>query len=394
MIKSYGRMGKNGGSGIATAVLDPSLLSYFRFKVNPASGKASLYSKIGGKWSHTVDFGSVSTNEYVSTVPMGGLKYRHTDGYNYNIARISPTGEGLSAVIGNYASPTYLVSDIGGLWHTYETQNWFEDTYNGGTVTATTSKDWSITIDMDVDRMHYGGSVYIPESTEDVHTLMRMWVTDTATGKILHETVTKDIWDNSIKMTELRQKQFGAKVFSYSAGDTTANLATSIPFPVAKDDGARTWHWSFRDPITLISVDADNPKFLWGNEEIIREQVATREWVKGASVSVRTINKDSTEEEKTIKQGENILIGDLTGNLVIGIDEGATFVKVRDMQEFIYPYTVTIFLDFDNSIELNTKGDYVDIYKIDDVQWAYYDHLKSASFLIPPAGGGSGIGLG
>ena len=56
------------------------------------------------------------TDRFVSNEPMGGFRYLDEDGTEYHIARMSPTGDGLSATLGNYDARTWLVSDHTGAW--------------------------------------------------------------------------------------------------------------------------------------------------------------------------------------------------------------------------------------------------------------------------------------
>jgi len=92
----------------------------FIFQVNPLTNKPALYHKTGDGWLHKLDFGSVETDWFISTIAMGGLMYRYKDGWCYNIARISPVGDGRSVVMGNYAADSFIATTSKGAHITYE----------------------------------------------------------------------------------------------------------------------------------------------------------------------------------------------------------------------------------------------------------------------------------
>ncbi len=267
-------------------------ISDFKFQVKTSTGKMTLYEKLPGAdpevWSEITSFGSVITDEFISTVAMGGLQILADDGYKYNIARTSPTGNGISAVLGNYASPTYLVSNTEGIHHVYETQEKRVDLLNDSAV-AVASETYSITIVPTEFRMQYGGAdwmdgeVYLSETpTVDEVVMMRSWSTDD-TGKILHETIPEELFNASTDSLWLARH--GAEEFVLTTGSNVASLPTSIPSPTAPTTSNRTFHWAFKKPINFFGTSTAF-KIKWATERLLISPIATHDWVENESAFV------------------------------------------------------------------------------------------------------------
>ncbi len=298
----------------------------FKFMVNTATNKLAMYEKLGDNWMHKLDFGSVITDRFVSTRAMGGLQIQADDGYDYTIARTSPTGNGISGVLGNYASATYTVSNTEGLWHVYETQQKFKVVVNSST-TETTGTGFEAEFNLTDNRMHYGGTVYFPALVADSTVGMRLWVTDTATGKILHETISSEEWVASAVLPLEHQVRYGVEKWERTAGDTSAWLPNSIPFPVFGSEGARTWHWEFREAVTILGASSSSPKIEWETEELIKEQIATREYIdrlpkveelpKGAGTHVLTTNTTYIPDADYQYENERYKFEDKAGTVKI-----------------------------------------------------------------------------
>ncbi len=274
----------------------------FKFMKQDSSGKFGLFEKIGANWVAVNVFGSMITDEFVSTVPMGGLQIAGGDGHNYSIARTSPTGNGTEAVFGNYASKTYVVSNIDGVFVTYETQVKHVDTINDSAVGFTASKISNVVVAPLSPRMQYGGAdwaggkLYLESSpsTEDI--LVRSWAMS-STGKLLHETISEDRWNSTGDTLWLTQH--GAEAVSFVAGQNWVSLPTSIPLPISDTTGNITFHWEFKKAINGVGT-ATTPKMDWATEELAVERVATREWVA----------KNSSGGGGVITEGTNTGVGE------------------------------------------------------------------------------------
>ncbi len=256
----------------------------FKFMKQDSTGKFGLFEKVGSIWSPVNIFGPMITDEFVSTVPMGGLQIVGDDGYRYNIARTSPAGSGIEAVLGNYASKTYVVSNTEGVFHAYETQTAHVDTINESSSEYTANKI-SNTVTPTSNLMQYGGAdwmggkLYLKTSptTEDI--LVRSWATS-STGKLLHETIDEERWNSTDETLWLTQH--GAEAVSFVAGQSWISLPTSIPLPVFISTGAVTFHWEFKKVFNGVGTSIA-PKMDWATEDLIVERVATREWTESVA---------------------------------------------------------------------------------------------------------------
>ncbi len=244
---------------------------YF-FRVNQATQKLALYENTESGVLHKVDFGSIVTDEFVSTVAMGSLKYRHPDGYDYHVCRVSPTGDSKSAVLGNYASKTYIASNIDGAWMGYENQIQYTKVLQASETELVTGKTFIVPVETDVNSMAY--SIDIEVGAGQSSYISRTAWTNTD-GKVLFDTISLDAWAASSTPDWL--SDHGAEYVDLSNTNTTLDFGH--PFPVVV--GEQFEHEvHFKEDVTIRCIKGTNS--LVGTihyEELVVEQVASREWV-------------------------------------------------------------------------------------------------------------------
>ncbi len=351
----------------------------FRFAVDPTTSKFAIFELVGGNWTVVNAFGSMITDEFVSTIPMGGLQVIGDDGYRYNIARTSPVGNGISAVLGNYSSTTYIVSNIGGVYHAYETQTVHVDAINEST-TPFSSTTLSKTATPTLGLMQYGGADWMggkfylasaPTVTED--RLVRSWATS-STGKILHQTIPELHWNSTDDKAWL--KNHGAEPISFVAGQDWISLPTSIPLPTSPETGVVTFRWEFKAEVEGLG-SATAPKMDWATEEIVVERVATREWVadSAAGQTYREIGSSSTPEELVVGKGENLIVKELSGSITVSPAIGVKSFTVRDKGDFLSDTnSVVAQLTPDSSVTMVRGGDNVLFNILADGTCSYYNY--------------------
>ncbi len=103
--------------------------------------------------------------------------------------------------------------------------------------------------------------------------------------------------------------------------------------------------------------------------------------VPNVTTNYRLVDHTSTGEQLIIKNKEDILISYIDSNIEFTLDDIVDSFTVRDLGEFIFPRTVKIIMSSTVSLTLNSKYDYVTVFKTGE-SWAYYDHRIKASFTI------------
>ena len=282
MAKEYKSKFKGTEIDKSLSVVNPECGDRFVLKINPTTKKFALYENMNGSLVHKADFGSVITDEFVTTEVMGGLQYQDPNGYNYHIVRVSPDtsgiGSGHSAVLGNYASRTFISSNLDGIYHTYENGVQFEisgspmsglDAENYHFAKITTDK-MGIAYDLDF-RGGYSGLI---------GTVCRM-VWKNKLGVILHENITEAEWNATDDQQVL---------LDHGANRLTLNDRLPFGFPLPLPLGVEVYHeWHFKKKVALPVTDEQgtlygNKQMLYGFancEEVEFERIASREWVQG-----------------------------------------------------------------------------------------------------------------
>ncbi len=110
-------------------------------------------------------------------------------------------------------------------------------------------------------------------------------------------------------------------------------------------------------------------------QKLVEYPIASQKWVN----TYRVV--DTSTADTVIKDNENILISYLDSDLELTLHENVAKFTVRDLGEFIAPRTVKIIMSSTVSLTLNSKYDYVTVFKTGE-SWAYYDHRIQASFTI------------
>jgi len=99
----------------------------------------------------------------------------------------------------------------------------------------------------------------------------------------------------------------------------------------------------------------------------------------------RLVDSSTSGDDLVIKNGEDIVIGVLTGTLALTIETNTVIFTVRDKDENILPVTkeVTITLSGGDSLTLGFKNDYV-IVNQDEVtdDWSFYNYRNGKGEII------------
>lgn len=284
--------GDNSGSQFGT--------DKYKFMINQDTGKLALYMMMSGGWTHKVDFGSVETNWFISTVAMGGLQYRHADGNLYELARVSPLADGRSAVFGNYASITYMVSNINGAFLAYENQKTYAITVESGE-TVNTNIKYTIPIVPTGTAMTYSVEVVGAPNQTNKDLLCRTAFVD-GSGKVLFDTITDELWNLATTSKDLTEN--GAEWQTVCPGWFT--IPVSVPFPCNYSSDI-FFTIEFKEPVMFIGNSPSNLKSKVNFEEINVERIASREWV-----SSEAFIKSNSDNIFTGKNSFNV-VPDTTG---------------------------------------------------------------------------------
>jgi hypothetical protein len=247
----------------------------FYYKIS-ANNKWSLWEKVSPTEDKLVtEFGSVITDEFTATEPMGGLSSKLTWlPEQYNLVRNSPTGTGKSVVAGNYASKTYIASDLNGSFSSYETGVTFEE---DRTITPVTQKsgtrhEFAIRNESVPYGMCYSVTVNCYTTLQKV--LVRRAMYD-QNGHIMHQTITDQEWDSQNDDAWL--VAHGAEYVDFTKGMNA--IETSIPFPT-EGEVSYTYIFQTRAPISIdYNTNGSIPSYTIQFEEISVERIATREWL-------------------------------------------------------------------------------------------------------------------
>ncbi len=353
----------------------------YSIRVDPVSEKLAVYEQTAeGEFILRNVFGSMKTNKYITTEAMGGLQHAHKDGYNYHLARVSPTGEGNSAVFGNYASDTFLASS-GRVLLSYENGNLREDKYNDEVTSIVESKDFSVWIKMDRPGLAYSVKAHLEEPLEEPLKIISYMATRKhSDNDMLHETIPIFEWNlvNDVHWLEMH----GAEYVTIPAGVTEFTLPGSHPMPFAPHlehgliDGKMCW--AFKQPIRLVGIDKDNLKYTQCWEEAEIEQVASRAWVtdSAAGQTYREIDSDSTPEELIVSKGENLIVKELSGgSITVSPAVGVRSFTVRDKGDFLSDTkSVVAQLTPDSSVTMVRGGDNVLFNILADGTCSYYNY--------------------
>ncbi len=112
-----------------------------------------------------------------------------------------------------------------------------------------------------------------------------------------------------------------------------------------------------------------------------------------ASPTYRTVNANTTGDDLIIRDGENILVENITVDLSLIVDNGVKWFSVRDQQDFISPLVVAVNFDADISLTLDQSGDYVTFYN-SGTHWGYCDHRTNDNYLLSPVPDGGTLNQG
>ncbi|MCP4989054.1 MAG: hypothetical protein GY928_24250, partial [Colwellia sp.] len=308
---------------------DKEIKERFFFQVNQTTNKLALYERTENGILHNVDFGSIVTDEFVSTVPMGSLKYRHPDGYDYHVCRVSPTGDSKSAVLGNYASKTYVASNIDGTWLAYENQKQYTKTIQSNETELVTGKTFIVPIETDIDSMAY--SIDITVGTGQSSYISRTAWND-LNGKVLYDTISVEAWGGSSNPGWL--SDHGAEYVDLS--DTSTTLDFAHPFPiVAGEQFKHEVH--FKEDVTMLCSKGTNTLVGTINyEELLLEQVASREWVTQRLLGVSV--KDVDYEVDTFAQLPTNPTDQNSSGLIIAYVNNSTGVLFAKKKMGYYVY--------------------------------------------------------
>jgi len=97
---------------------------------------------------------------------------------------------------------------------------------------------------------------------------------------------------------------------------------------------------------------------------------------------ITTASSTTDPTELIIKQGEYLLIGNITSLLSLTLDTDVTFFKIRDIESSIQPVNVLITLSVTDSLLLDRAGDYVEVSLDSNGDWSYYNYRNSSGGVI------------
>ncbi len=347
-----------------------------------------IMKKVGGEIIDRGTLGgSMSTDTFYYTKPLGGLMYRDSDGEAHYSIRTSPTGSGTAVAVGNYDNPLYIANKGGALLVSPNGSEERRRVLQGDTTSFTSGKRFTANIKVSNPEMVYGGDIYLQTPVElDTTYIYRAWA-EGEDGRLLHDNITAEEFSYSDDVEEL--ERLGAGVVVFKAGESSVYLPLSTSMPITDYGGVYDIKigWEFKQVVTISGVAGDDIKYNADIEKGTIERVASQEWVthkisaQGSPTSYRLVDNTATGDDLVILNGEDILVSYISEDMEFTIGDTVDRFTIRDLGEFIAPRTVKVKLSNTASLTLDNKCDYVSVFKTSQ-SWAYYDHRLQASFTI------------
>jgi hypothetical protein len=161
------------------------------------------------------------------------------------------------------------------------------DPYVNATTNEVTSEKFTHKVKVTGPMMIYGGTAKIKPSSSARRLICRHWI-EAFDGKILHETTSAYEWASTDNAEELHRVCY-AEYVDIPANADTVSLLASIPMPITDYKTAFDIKmcWEFKEPITLLGVDADTIMYSLEREDGTIDKVASQRYVddKFASMS-------------------------------------------------------------------------------------------------------------
>ncbi len=351
--------------------------------VNPVSGKLTVYDIVNGDEVFRTDFGSVGSNQYVFYEALGGVKYRKPDGSHIDALRASPTGSGNSVAFGNYHEINWLLSGVQGMYNARKTGVDKNTLYNETTTNIVTDRIFSFNPTLTSSGLIEQIRAYLAVPVaEEFSTAVRISAYKKSNGNLLFENISVIEWEAVGLEDTKKLLRYGATLITVPAGGTFLDITmpSDLALTPASDGTVDAYvKIETQTNIDVLGISKDDLKIDMSWAEGVAEKIATEPWIN--TNTYRIVDSTTELADMVIENREDILISNLTQDIELTLGENVNRFSVRDLGEFIKPYTVKIVLSTHVSITLDRKCDYVTVFHT-GTEWAYYDHRLQASFTI------------